>query len=245
METHPITTPAMRTPEAGKRETARADGISLRAAAVVAGLGLLLMIIFSGASFAALESIAASGDAAARNIMDNELLFRSVVCGFMVVVLLDVVVAWALYVFLVPAGRGVAILAAWLRVAMAAVFAAALVNLLAAARLAAGPGNPEMVMMSVDAFNDGWDVALVLFGLHLIVLGYLIFMSGYVPRVLGVLVMAASSGYLIDSFGGFLSASYDANIAIFTFFGEALLMVWLLFTPPRWKFAGPMRDTPR
>ena len=44
----------------------------------------------------------------------------------------------------------------------------------------------------------------------------------------------ASAGYLIDSFGGFLSAGYDANIALFTFFGEALLMGWLL-----WKAVRP------
>jgi Domain of unknown function (DUF4386) len=49
------------------------------------------------------------------------------------------------------------------------------------------------------------------------------------PRVLGILVTIASLGYLIDSFGGFLSASYDANVAIFTFPGEVLLMGWLLW----------------
>jgi hypothetical protein len=47
--------------------------------------------------------------------------------------------------------------------------------------------------------------------------------------VLGILVAIASLGYLIDSFGGFLSASYDANVAVFTFPGEVLLMGWLLW----------------
>lgn len=41
--------------------------------------------------------------------------------------------------------------------------------------------------------------------------------------------MVASLGYLIDSFGGFLSASYNANLALFTFVGEMLLMGWLLW----------------
>jgi hypothetical protein len=43
------------------------------------------------------------------------------------------------------------------------------------------------------------------------------------------MVMIASLGYLIDSFGGFLSADYNANVAQFTFVGEVLLMGWLLW----------------
>jgi hypothetical protein len=69
----------------------------------------------------------------------------------------------------------------------------------------------------------------VLFGLHLLVLGYLVFKSTYVPSILGVLVAIASLGYLVDSFGGFLSSSYDANVALLAFPGEVLLMGWLLW----------------
>ncbi len=65
--------------------------------------------------------------------------------------------------------------------------------------------------------------------MHLLVLGYLVFKSGYIPRAIGVLVVIAALGYLIDSFGGFLSTGYNANVALFTFVGEVLLMVWLLW----------------
>ena len=94
----------------------------------------------------------------------------------------------------------------------------------------------EQVMTSVNEFKDGWNVALAIFGLHLLVLGYLVFRSNYIPRVLGILVTIASLGYLVDSFGGFLSASYDANVAIFTLPGEVLLMGWLL-----WRVGGFQR----
>jgi hypothetical protein len=156
----------------------------------------------------------------------------------LIVAVLDVVVAWALYVFLKPAGRSIALLAAWFRVAYAAVFTAALDNLFVAARLlsdadslgAFGTGRLNaQAMMSVNAFNDEWHAALAIFGLHLLVLGYLAFRSGYVPTVVAVLVMIASLGYLIDSFGGILWTNYNANITQFTFVGEVLLMVWLLW----------------
>jgi hypothetical protein len=198
------------------------------------------MAVLAGTMFAAFENLVISGDAAktARNIVDHELLFRTIICGFLIVAVLDVVVAWALYVFLIPVNKGIALLSAWFRVVYAAVFAAALSNLFVAVGLltdayssrALGTGQLNaQVMTSVNAFNVGWDAALAIFGLHLLVLGYLVFKSGYIPRALGILVMVASLGYLIDSFGAILSAGYNANVAQFTFVGEVLLMVWLLW----------------
>lgn len=236
MNTHPLTPKATRTTGMGQTT---AD-VSLRTAAAVAGLGMLVMAVLAFAGFAVFGNLVVAGGAAktARNILDHELLFRSIICGFLIVAILDVAVAWALYVFLRPAGRSIALLAAWLRVVYAALFAAALGSLLVAARLptdatslqAFGIGQlNDQVMMSVSAFNDGYHAALAIFGLHLLVLGYLVFKAGYIPRLLGILVMISSLGYLIDGFGGSLSAGYDANIAQFTFIGEVLLMGWLLW----------------
>jgi hypothetical protein len=85
------------------------------------------------------------------------------------------------------------------------------------------------VMLLLNAFNDGWLIGLVFFGVHLLVLGYLVYKSGFIPKILGILLMLAPVGYLVDSFGNFLVPNYDANIAMFTFIGEALFMLWLLF----------------
>ena len=117
-------------------------------------------------SVSALGNLVLSGDAAktAHNIVEHEPLFRTIIGGFLIVAILDVVVAWALYVFLRPAGRSIALLAAWLRVVYAAVFAAALGNLIVAMRLlsdadslkAFGTGQLDaQAIMSVNAFNDG------------------------------------------------------------------------------------------
>jgi Domain of unknown function (DUF4386) len=215
-------------------------GGPLRRAAVVAGIGLLVMAALALASFSALEGLVVEGDATATagNIVEHELRFRMIVGGFLVVAVLDVVVAWALYVFLRPTGRSIALLAAWLRVAYAAVFAAAVSNLVVAARLltdassldALGPRQlPARAMTAVDEFTGAWNVALAIFGLHLLVLGGLALKSSHIPSLLGILVMVAGLGYLADSFGELLSTSYDANVAGFTFAGEVLLMGWLLF----------------
>jgi hypothetical protein len=240
MHQHTTPTAAIEASGLSMRSGAATRDVSLRRAAIVAGLGLLVMFLLAFSSFSAFESLVVEGDATrtARNIADHELLVRIITCSFVIVAGLDVLVAWALYVLLRPVNQSIALLSAWLRVAYAAVFAAALSNLVVAVSLQTDVDSVNafgtrqlnaQVMTSVNEFKDGWNVALAIFGLHLLVLGYLVFRSNYVPRVLGILVTIASLGYLIDSFGGFLSASYDANVAIFTFPGEVLLMGWLLW----------------
>jgi hypothetical protein len=240
MHEHTTPTAAIEASALSMRSGAATRDVSLRRAAIVAGLGLLVMFLLAFSGFSAFESLVVEGDATrtARNIADHELLFRIITCSFVIVAGLDVLVAWALYVLLRPVDQSIALLSAWLRVAYAAVFAAALSNLVVAVSLQTDVDSVNafgtrqlnaQVMTSVNEFTDGWNVALAIFGLHLLVLGYLVFRSNYIPSVLGILVTIASLGYLIDSFGGFLSASYDANVAIFTFPGEVLLMGWLLW----------------
>ncbi|BBL79796.1 hypothetical protein RxyAA322_16500 [Rubrobacter xylanophilus] len=61
-----------------------------------------------------------------------------------------------------------------------------------------------LALLFLGAFEYGYDIALVFFGLHLLVLGYLVYRSGCFPRVLGVLLVVTSLSYLSDSFSGFL-----------------------------------------
>jgi hypothetical protein len=207
--------------------------------ALVAALGLLIMALLAPfAVFGVLDTLVVTDDPAAtfNNISASEGLFRSGVAAFLIVIMLDVVVAWALYVLLRPVNRTIALLTAWLRLAFAAVFASALINLLDAAQLVAGAEQstlqPEQlhaqVVSSIASFDYGWTgIALAIFGLHLFGLGYLLFKSSDFPKFLGALVILAGAGYLVDSFGTILVPEYTLTIGMFTFVGEALLIIWL------------------
>jgi hypothetical protein len=109
MDAHPLTSSPKRTHREGQQETAHTTtaDVSLGTSAAVAGLGLLIMAILAFISVSVLANLVVSGDAAktARDIVDHELLFRAITCGFLIVAVLDVVVAWALYVFLRPVNR--------------------------------------------------------------------------------------------------------------------------------------------
>jgi len=207
---------------------------SKRRFALVAAFGLLFMAVLAPfAQFGVLQTLIVPADAAATttNLLASAGLFRAAIAAFLIIAILDVVVAWGLYILLRPANESLALLVAWLRVAYAAVFAYALVNLLDVAQLlqgadATGTSTPQ-VASSIASFNNGWDLALAIFGLHLAGLGYMLFKSAAFPKALGALVALAGVGYLADSFGTILIPGYTLTISVFTFIGEALLIIWL------------------
>jgi hypothetical protein len=201
---------------------------------------LVIALLAPFAQFGVLQALVVPADAAAtvNNIIASEGLFRSGIAAFLIVIMLDVVVAWALYVLLRPVNRTLALLVGWLRLVFAAVFAMALVNLLDVAQLLGGAERstlqPEQlhaqVMSSISSFDSGWvGIGLAIFGLHLLGLGFLLFRSAHFPRFLGVLVVVAGGGYLADSFTRILVPDFAFTFSLFTFVGEALLIFWLFW----------------
>lgn len=210
--------------------TERFTGISLRTAAMVAGVGLLLMAILSPIAYLNIfQSLVKFDDAAltAQNILNSMGAFRTCVLLLFTVAILDIVVAWALYILLVPANKNLSALAAWLRVIYGGIFIFAISKLYVALQVITADGTQAMSFLK--AFQSIWDMALILFGFHLLVLGYLAFKSGYIPKWLAVFLVLASVGYIVDGFGKTLSPDYNLNIAQFTFVGEVLLIFWLLW----------------
>lgn len=222
--------------------------ISLRKAAIAAGLAILVMAIAAGFAIGfVLESLIVPGDAAAtaNAIKSSEMLFRTGVFSFLIILICDVVAAWALYVFLKPVNKSLSLLTAWLRLVYAAILGTALLNfvmvllLLSGADYLAALGTDPLhaqVLLFLNAFNGIWAVGLVVFGLHLFVLGYLVFKSGYIPKILGVLLVIAALGYLIINLANLLLLQHEDFKAIIELvltvpmiIGELLLALWLLF----------------
>lgn len=215
--------------------------------ALIAGMGLLLMAILAPiANFGVLQELIVTGDAAAttRNLSAAGGLFRDGIVSLLAVAILDVVVAWALYYLFLRRDRSLSFLAAIFRVMYAVMLAIALNGLVSALHLSGGgaalqalaPAQLQtQVMLSLAAFQSLWDLALIVFGLHLLVLGIVVFRHDTRLRLLGVMVTVASLGYLIDGLGKLLSPHYSLTMAMFTFVGEVALMFWLL-----WRGGRPL-----
>jgi len=224
----------------------RVADISLRQAAIIAGLGYIPIFVLG--LFANIFSFIAPGDAAAtaNNIVAAEMQFRLSIVIWVVLMTIDTVVAWALYVLLKPVNKSLSLLTGWFRLVFVGIFASSLVYLLSVLQLLSGadylsvfePGQLQaQALLFLNAYAFGVNVSWVFFGLHIFFLGYLIFKSsygGYIPRILGVLLMVASFGYFIDSFASFLSPSYANNEALFILVvglpaitSELSLTIWL------------------
>ncbi|MDH5396614.1 MAG: DUF4386 domain-containing protein [Cyclobacteriaceae bacterium] len=212
------------------------QGLSLKQAAVIAGLGLLLMALIAPFSyFQVVEGLIVPGDAAATavNVSSSANALRWAIVGFLIIIILDVLVAWALYVFLRPVNKMLSLLAAWFRVIYAALFAVALNDLFGVLHLVGNTGLADFpvhgqMMLFLQNFQSGWDLSLFVFGVHLLLLGVLMYQSGYMPKILASLVVLAGIGYGVDSIGKTLWATYTLDLAIYTFPGEVLLIFWLL-----------------
>ena len=86
----------------------------------------------------------------------------------------------------------------------------------------------SQVMFFLDLGHYGAFIAAIFWGLWLLPMGYLVFKSGFLPRIIGVLLIIAGFGYIIDSAALFLLPDLNINISQFTFYGELLMLLWLL-----------------
>ena len=223
---------------------------SIRGASLAAGIALLLISALAGFGyFVAVKGLVTPGDAAqtAKDITESQGLFRLGIVSLYLVIPLDIVIAWALYRVFSPVSKSLSMLAAGLRIAFAVVFMVAISQLVDVLRLLnddyLAVFSPDQlhaqVLLAINAFNDVWHAGLFLFGLHLLIIGYLAFKSGYVPKLIAVLVAIDGLSYAVDTFGTVLSPGPWTDTATFTFIGELLLGLWLVIRGPRLTVTEP------
>lgn len=208
----------------------------LRRASLTAGIALALIIVLAAfGTFGAIGSLITPGDAArtVQDISESQALFRAGIASLILVVILDVVVAAALLTVFTPVNRSLSLVAAWFRVAYAVVYLVAITQLVVSLGLL---GDPDQALRAIDAYGTIWLVGLVLFGVHLLLIGYLAYRSGFMAKVFGVLLVIAGLGYIADGFVVVLVPDPSINISQFTFVGEAALMLWLLIKGSRKDF---------
>jgi hypothetical protein len=226
-------------PGAGGQLSEPGDTGPTRRVGRVAGVTLLLLAALSaGAVLVAIEGLITPGDAGktAADITASVTRFRLAVASLYIVIVLDIVAAWALFRFFAPVNAWLSRLAAWLRLAFSVAFLVAISQLATVPGLLDDAGYRDafgerqlqaQAMLKLEAFDDTWMAALLLFGAHLALLGYLAYRSGYVPRLVGVLLVLAGAGYAFDTFSEVLFAD-PVVISIYTFLGELVLAIWLV-----------------
>jgi len=225
--------------------TNRLNGASARTYARIAGLLYLVIIVCAGFSEGYVRSsLIVPGDAAATadNILAHEWLFRVGFAGDLIAFMSDLVVAVLFYVLLKPISKTLSLIAACLRLlAHPAIASVNLLNHFAALLLLSGADYltvfktdqlNALVLLSLETHKYGYLIGGAFFGLHCLILGYLIYRSDLFPRVLGVFLVIASAGYLGESFGNFLFPAYEQVlawiVAVPAVIAEVSLCLWLI-----------------
>ena len=207
--------------------------------AAAGGLALMAPLAFVGVGTVTGVQADAGGVGAgvAETLGAASTSFGWAVLALLGVAVLDVVVACALWMVFRAERPGAAALAAAFRIAYAAVFVGAIALLADARRIADGAGaasalgvegRDAAVLSRLDGFDAAWKAGLVLFGMHLLVVGWVVLRrSGVFATIVGALVLLAGAGYLADSVRWILVPDGLA-VAQFTFIGEIVLIAWLV-----------------
>ncbi len=218
---------------------------SIKNTARLAGFLILLIAVLAPFSILYLPStFIVPGDAAATasNILASDGLFRLGIVVDSVVVLLEIVVIAILYVLLRPVNRTLALVAAFARLAMTVVMAVNVFNSLGVLLLLGDteyltvfePGQLQaLVLLFLNLHESGVYIWQVFFALHWVAVGYLVFKSGFFPKILGIMLMVTCLGYLMDSFGVLFPSSEAVSIVSSVLLaagviGELSFTFWLL-----------------
>lgn len=187
---------------------------SLKTTARLTGFGYLIIFV-SGffANFYTLESMIADGNAVqtAENIISQFSQFKMGIIAFSMMVLVDIILALPLYQLLKSESEKLATTSSILRLINGAIFAVALFSLFQIASLAQSPEAvlEHHVMQLLNQFNMIWNVGLLFFGAHLMLLGWLILKSVNFPRFIGFLLQIAGIAYLADSSAQLFLPNYE------------------------------------
>jgi len=178
-----------------------------------------------------------NGDAAATasQIAASEFLFRLSIISDLLATLIMVLVALTLYRLFKPVNRDMAALMIVLVVIAAPIAILTKLNQVAALQILSSPNYLKMFTTEqlqalayqfLRLHDIGSTIAFIFWGLWLFPLGYLVFRSRFLPRILGVLLMIASFGYPIDSVASLLGST--VSIGMVSALVELLFILWLL-----------------
>ena len=198
-------------------------------AAIITGLSLLAMAVIAAyANFAVIMNLEVPGDPSttAANLVESAGQARLAAAGLIIVVILDVIAAWGLYIVLRSVNPSLSLLGGWLRLAYSVLLAVAINSLLNA--LHVGLMDLALAGFFLESFDSLWQIGLIIFGLHLCVIGYLVWQAEFIHWLFGLLLIIAGLGYIVDGFGTVLIQDYSLELAMFTFVGEVALILWLL-----------------
>lgn len=187
--------------------------------------GISYLIIFFSAIYANFFVLEALLNDPLGTIEQQGAAVRLGIVAFLLTVVFDVVVAWALYELY--KNHTLTRLSTYFRMMHAAIMGVAIFAL----PLALNATTVDAVLGHIEVFNTIWLIGLFFFGIHLILLGKILRQ----PKLIAVVLVIAGLMYMVDTVAHFVLPNYDsyadiflAMVAIPSVVGEMSLAIWLL-----------------
>ena len=217
------------------------EGISIGTAALISGLTIFVPTA-PYAEFYVFGKLVDYNDAVktTQNLLQHPQLFLSGIYAMLFTFIKDVLLAWAMYIFVKPVNSSLALLGAWLRVVYAAVAIVALFNFLNAYQLVHTQAyqttfQNEQVVLLINARRFSMNLAFIVFGIYLVFGGILIYMASYIPKIMGVLITLSGIAYIVISLQPYFFKQYDLSWVMAFYIGELVFGIWLLVKGSRIK----------
>lgn len=217
---------------------------SMNKLARAAGFLYLLIIIAGGFAEAFVrEGLTVSGNAVAtaQNILASEQMYRFGFVADLVVLIAGTILSLIFYILFKPVNRNLSLLALIFSILASAVMALNLVNQLAPLVLLHSPSYLKAFsieqLQTLSLFflklqSQGYGISLLFFAFYFPIIGYLVYKSGFLPRILGFIYTLAGIGYLMNSLAMFLTPHLTVYLFPYVllpaFIGEISMSLWLL-----------------
>lgn len=206
---------------------------------------LYLIMIFAGGFAEAFvrQGLTVSGNAVAtaHNILASEQMYRFGFVADLLVIICSTFLTLIFYILFKPVNRNLSLLALVFSIGATAVMAINLLNQLAPLLLLHNSSYlkaftiEELQTLSLFFLHlqqQGYGISLLLFAFYFPIIGWLVYKSNFIPRIIGILYTLAGVGYLINTLAMFLFPPLAANLFPYVllpaFIGEVSMSLWLL-----------------
>ncbi len=211
--------------------------------------GVLYLVVVVTGLFSLMyvpSQIAVSGDphATANSIVANAPLFRAGIAALLIGQVAFLLLPFVLFKLLRHVNQNAAVLMVALAVVSVPVALVSLSNRLDALDILRGPNLQSQMqsqaMLYINAYGNGLLVTTLFWGLWLLPFGYLVIRSGFLPKLLGVLLVLGGLGYVIQVFWQILmpDTSFPDLVLLPAAIGEIGICLWLLVAGVRKPQSG-------
>lgn len=206
---------------------------NLKILSKINGFSILLMAIIASFTFgyASPKLFDHNQPDIAQNLTENLQLFKFMLLGILVLILLDFLLSFSLYLYFKKNSNKLAMLASYFRIVYTLFFCFSTYYLF----INMAETNNTIILQNYNSFEFIWSIGLIFFGIHLLILGFLMWLHKLIPKLLGYITIIAGISYVLVhsikiTFSDLteLTTLLNTILAIPMAFGELGLALWLV-----------------